>query len=125
MSCNKCYEDFICRCIPYEDVLTINTALPEDAAGYNYRLTDKTGAVYEGETVWHPQSLEIPVVGFPDGFFTEFSGGFKLELFKDGYCTRVGIPLIKEYDCIEFSVVAGTSQKDSIGCQYPECEPVP
>lgn len=126
MSCTKTYNDYLCRCLPYDEQLRVNTFLPFLAAGYKYRLTDKFGARYEGEADRQVDgTLLIDLVDFPDGFFTEFSGGFKLELFAGDLCNQISFPMIRQFDTIEFEVSAGTTQKAELGCAYPECEQVP
>lgn len=119
MGCNTCFEDYVCKCIPYEDVITINTYLP--AGTYSFIVTDKTGNKYSGVATRTAEgTIEIAVSLFPDGFFTEFSGNFDLQLFNDESCNRpLNIPLVKQYDCINFNIIGGTIEKNTIGCPNP------
>lgn len=118
MSCKTCFEDWICKCVPYSDFIVLNTNVP--AGDYTYFLTDKNEHKYSGVATREADgTLTIPIADFPDGFFTEYSGSFKIEIFTDEGCTPVPILLAKKYDCIEFDVKGGTFEKNEIGCVLP------
>lgn len=115
MSCKTCFDDYICKCVPYNDTIILNTNVP--AGSYTYILTDKTGRKFSGTATRETDgTLTIAISDFPEGFFTEFSGSFFIEIFTDDGCTPVPILLAKKYDCIELVVNGGTFEKNEIGC---------
>src|SRR6476620_4066207 len=116
MSCKTCFEDYICKCVPYDEVITIKTYLP--AGEYTFVLTDSAGRKFSGvATRISGGSLEIAIADLPDGLLTEFSGEFKIEIFNDETCNKpLNLPIVSQYDCITISVSGGTIDKSSIGC---------
>jgi hypothetical protein len=115
MNCKTCFEDWICKCVPYSDVITINTNV--EAGLYEYKITDKFGAVYQGiaeRTV--EGKLEIPIADFPDGFWGEFGGAKTLQIYEYGGCNPISIPLALMVDCIDIDVRGGNAEKNTIGC---------
>lgn len=115
MGCNTCFDDWICKCVPYNDFILLNTNVP--VGDYTYILTDKTDKKYSGTATREADgTLTIPIADFPDGFFTEFSGSFLIQIFTDEGCTPVPILLAKKYDCVELIVNGGTFEKNEIGC---------
>lgn len=115
MSCNSCYTDYVCHCIPYDDVIIINTRLtPGDTI--TWVLTDKFDNDYSGEVqVESDGTVHIPVAGLPDGLLTQFGGVFKLRL-QDGDCAPMTFPMTAMYDCIELTVKGGNHHKNTVGC---------
>lgn len=118
MGCNIYFDDWICKCVPYSDVIILNTNV--EAGSYTYILTDKNEHKYSGVATREADgTLTIPISDFPDGFFTPYSGSFKIEIFTDEGCTRIPILLAKKYDAIEMIVNGGTVEKNEIGCPLP------
>lgn len=115
-NCQCCFEDTICHCIPYDDVIRINTQLSPSET-YTWVITDKFENEYSGSVEAEPDgSVEIPIAALPDGLINQFGGKYLLR-FEDGNCGGVKVPLAKKYDCIEFTVIGGTRQKNEIGCE--------
>lgn len=116
MSCSCCFSDHICHCIPYDDVIRINTSVTPGAT-YTWIITDKLDNEYSGEVIAESDGkIEIPLSALPDGLINQFGGKYKLR-FEDGGCSPISIPLAKEYDCIEFTVKGGNREKNDIGCE--------
>lgn len=114
MSCKCCFEDFICHCVPYDDVITINTALIPGQA-LSWVITDKFENEYQGDiTVEDDGTVDIPIAALPDGLLNQFAGSFKIQLF-DG-CKAIPFPLAQNYDCIVIDVKGGSREKNTIGC---------
>lgn len=115
MACNTCFNDWICKCVPYNDVITINTNV--EAGLYEYKVTDFRGNVYQGIADRTADGkLEIPIVDFPDGFWSEYSGVKKIQIYQYGSCNPMNIPIAMQVDCIEVEVKGGVNDKSSIGC---------
>lgn len=115
MSCYTCFTDWICKCVPYNEVITINTNV--EAGMYEYKITDKFGAVYQGIADRTDEGkLEIPISDFPDGFWGEFGGSKKMEIYQYGGCSPISIPLAVQVSCIEVDVKGGINEKNTIGC---------
>lgn len=116
MSCLTCFTDWICKCVPYSDVITINTNVP--AGMYEYKITDHFGNVYEGTADrTEAGKLEIPVADFPDGFWSEYGGTKTIKIYEYGGCNSISIPLAQMHDCITVEVKGGNSEKNTIGCE--------
>lgn len=122
MSCNQCFTDYICHCVPYDDFIKINTALTPSAV-YTWVITDKFDNQYSGQvTAETDGTLEIPIAGLPDGLLTQFGGKFTIQI-QDGDCATLKIPLAKKYDCIEIEIKGGNRGKNEIGCEI-QCNQV-
>jgi hypothetical protein len=119
MSCKCCFEDYICKCVPYDEVIVINTFVP--LGNYTFIVTDSAGRKFSGAATRTAEgSLELAIVDFPDGFFTEFSGEMDIQIFAEDACNSpVKLPIVKEYDCINLSIVGGTIEKNTVGCVNP------
>jgi hypothetical protein len=119
MSCKTCFEDYICKCVPYDEVIVIRTNVDEGI--YTFIITDSSGRKFTGPaTRTGSGSLEIAIADLPEGLLTEFSGDFSIQIFNEEACnTPVALPLVKEYDCISLSIVGGTIEKNTIGCANP------
>jgi hypothetical protein len=118
MPCNTCFEDWICKCVPYGSDITIHSPLP--LGSYVAVLTDHFGNKYSTDfTVYDIGSFSISTADFPDGFFSEHCGMKKLEVMQAGGCTPVKIPILSEYECIDIEVKGGTMDKSTIGCPLP------
>lgn len=114
MSCKECFSDYLFNC---QDTIMIN-ALLEPARLYTVVITDKFNKEYSHEYLSNGDGfIELQVDDFPDGFFNQFAGDFKLEILTDE-CTKVRFKIAKDYDCIEFSVTGGTRQKNNLGCDF-------
>lgn len=115
MSCNTCFTDWICKCVPYNDVIVINTNV--EAGMYEYKVTDHFGATYQGIAERTSDGkLEIAIADFPDGFWSVDSGVKKIQIYQYGGCSPINIPVTMEVDCIEVVVRNGNSEKNTIGC---------
>ncbi len=115
MSCKKCcFEDFICHCVPYDDVIRINTSL-DPGKIYTAVVIDKFDNEYSVDIlIGNEGTVEIPIAALPEGLFTEFSGTFRIQIV-DG-CETIQMPLTALYDCIEIEIKGGTREKNEIGC---------
>ncbi len=114
MSCHTCFTDFIVKCPTEIRVYAQVTPLTE----YTWIITDKFDRQYSGEFTSDENGFfAIPVVDLPDGFLTEYSGDFKLQV-QDGDCKPVKFLVASEYDCIDFTIKAGTREKDNLGCFF-------
>lgn len=117
MTCNTCFTDWICKCVPYNDFIEVRSLLTP-ATEYYYKITDKFDAVYSGSVTSTADGyLEIPIANFPDGYFNEFAGTFNLQVFTDAdFCNQVDIPLVGTYPCVTIEIKGGTTEKNTIGC---------
>lgn len=116
MACNNCFPDWICKCVPYNDFIVINTNVP--AGLYTFKITDKFDNVYEGLAERQDNgTLEIAISDFPEGFWGEFSGVKTLHIYEYGGCNPISIPLAMRYNCIEIETKGGNSEKNTIGCE--------
>jgi hypothetical protein len=114
MSCNCAFLDYISNC---NDAIKVN-ALLIPARPYTWVVTDKFGKEYSGESISDGEGfISIAVTSLPDGFLTEFSGEFKLEIYED-VCRKAEFKMAKMYDSIRFTVGGGTRIKDNLGCDF-------
>lgn len=113
MSCKCCFSDYLAKC---ETEIEVFATLPELGVYDEYRwvITDKNGNKYEGELVQGPDSFVIPVSDLPDGFLTQYSGDFKLEVL-DINSNPVAMQFKQQYLCADFSVKGGNLVKNNIG----------
>lgn len=119
MSCTNCFEDWVCKCVPYGSIITLNAYLTPFTE-YTYVVTDKFGSKYTGtDTTDGFGHLEINTVSFPEGFFTEFSGRFKIQIMTSDNCEPIKFYMAGQYDCVEIEIKGGTMNKDEIGCDIP------
>lgn len=117
MSCRTCFEDWICKCLPYDSGITINANLA--VGNYVVVITDKFENKYSVPVAVYDQgSFTINIADFPEGLFSEFGGTVKIEVMETDGCTPIKIPLLNEYDCIEVSIHGGTMEKSNIGCFF-------
>jgi hypothetical protein len=117
MACNNCYEDFLCKCTPYNSAVVINTSIED--GDYIVRLTDSNGNMFDADAVKVEAGLEFNVAAFPEGFFSGQGNQFNLEVFRTditGKCASVKIPMVSYVDCITISVKGGSIDKSEIGC---------
>jgi len=123
MGCNSCYEDFLCKCVPYDSVVTINTSVPD--GDYMVRLTDTNGNKFDATAEKVTDGVSFNVHDFPDGFISGPGNEFTLEVFKvdaPGSCTPITIPMVSFVNCIKVNIIGGSVDKSSIGCTL-ECSP--
>lgn len=114
MSCANTFHDFISNC---NTALKVN-ALLQPATSYTWSITDKFGKEYNGIALTDDQGfLSIQIADLPAGFFTEFSGAWKLQIL-DGDCHELDFKMAKFYDSIEFQAIGGSRVKDSLGCNF-------
>lgn len=117
MSCTNCFEDWICKCLPYDSTITINSPLP--LGNYVVVVTDKFENKYSVPvSIYDVGSFEINIADFPEGLFSEHGGVVRIEVMAADGCTPVKIPMTGEYDCIEIDVHGGTMGKSQVGCFF-------
>jgi hypothetical protein len=114
--CNCCFTDYLVKCSTEINVyakLTPSTA-------YEWVITDKFNRQYSGSFTTDAEGFwSIPVASLPDGLLTEFSGRFSLQVFEDGTtCAPIKFLIATETDCIDFTVSAGTREKNNLGCEF-------
>lgn len=120
MSCSRCFEDWLCKCLPYDSTITVNAVIP--VGNYTVVITDKFSNKYSAPiTVYDQGSFELNVNDFPDGLFNQYAGELKMEI-QDTSCKPINFKMAQEYDCVNISVVGGTHEKSTIGCDF-ECIP--
>lgn len=118
MSCSRCFEDWLCKCLAYDSTITVNAILP--VGNYTVVFTNHFGQKYSAAvSVYDQGSFELNVNDFPEGFF--YSGDLKMEI-QDTRCKPVNFKMAQEYDCVDISVVGGTHEKNTIGCEF-SCVP--
>ena len=116
MSCENCYQDYIGSCI---QSLTVYAKL-EPETMYKIKIADtRFDRVFEQEVESDFYGfLVLDLASLPDGLFSAFSGSFRITVhLADDECSQVRFKLLKEYDCLEFTVKNG-STKSSLGCEY-------
>ena len=114
MSCNLTFHDVLGQC---PDGFTVRLLSPlPPYSEVSWLITDKFGNEYSKTVDLDGNGyLHIPLEDLPDGFLTQFSGIFTLELL-DGE-QRIDFALAQYYDKIQFTVVGGTRVKDTIGVE--------
>lgn len=118
MSCKTCFEDWICKCLPYDSTITINSPLP--LGNYVVVVTDHFQNKYSvAVSIYDQGSFEINIADFPDGFWSEHGGIKTIEVMESDGCTPIKIPMMSEYSCLEVTIVGGTMDKSTIGCELP------
>ncbi len=117
MSCTQCYKDWIsCG----NTTLNVTGTLEPDTA-YIWTLENK-GAKYQGEVTTDANgNFTFPVSELPDGLLNPYAGSFVLSVVaNDAYqcasATWNDGAYCDSYDCIEFEVVNGTAEKNTLGC---------
>lgn len=121
MSCNTCYDDWLCKCTPYDSTLRINSFLPENDS-YLVRVTDVHGNIYDAPGTWSGGDIDFNVNDFPDGLFSTPGVIIKIQILIDSsdQCSAVRIPMLKFYDCIDVLINGGNAEKSELGCELPE-----
>jgi len=119
-TCTCCFEDYMVKCNDNINVFARLTALTQ----YTWVITDKFDRQYSGIFTTDSNGFwQIPVEELPAGLLTEFSGSFKLEVYEfevypSTSCKPVKFTIAQEYECIEFTMRAGTRVKDNLGCEF-------
>lgn len=117
MGCTSCYEDWLCKCLPYDSTITINTNLP--VGNYKVVITDHAGNKFQTDvSVYDQGSFELNIADFPEGLFSGPGNTVKIEVMAADGCTPIKIPILSEYDCIEAEIKGGTMDKSNIGCFF-------
>lgn len=115
MGCSDAFHDFISNC---NTTLRVN-ALLLPATTYTWVITDKFQKEYSGTALTNGDGfMDIAIADLPEGFFTEFSGAFHLEIFETDTCKKASFKMARYYDAIDFDVKGGTRVKDSLGCDF-------
>lgn len=113
-SCNTCFTDYVVKCPEFIQVYAQLTPLTD----YTWVITDKFGKQYSGDFTSDENGFfQIPVEDLPDGLLTEFSGDFTMTV-QDSTCKPVKFLVASEYDCINFTIKAGTREKNNLGCFF-------
>lgn len=115
-TCTCCFEDYLVKC---DEVIRVNTKLDPNT-GYKWVITDKFNREYSGQIETNDDGhFDIPVADLPAGLLTEFSGEFTLQVFAvNAYCGPLRFRMAHEYDCIRFTLRAGTNVKNNLGCEF-------
>jgi hypothetical protein len=91
------------------------------ASAYIWTVTNK-GAKYQGQATTDANGLfTISVADLPDGLLNPYAGPFILSVTaNDAYqcstSTWNDSAYCDPYDCIEFEVVNGSANKNTLGC---------
>lgn len=114
-NCSCCFVDTLAKC---ETQIRVNV-IPPPYDDYRWVITDKFGNKYQGELLENEEGFYIPITDLPDGFLTQYSGEFTLQLFPlgDQSCGPVSFKVAGLYDCISFSISGGTFEKNNLGCE--------
>lgn len=117
-NCDNTYRDFISNC---SDTIDVNVTLTPETS-YDVIITDKFQNQYKKTyTTDENGYLQLDVNDFPDGFFNQYAGDFKLEVFTND-CQRESLEItdsegnVNNYDSITFNVIGGTREKTALGC---------
>lgn len=119
-NCKCCFEDYLVKC---SDTINVFAAL-EPLTQYQWVITDKFNRQYSGIfTTGADGFWQIPIDDLPAGLLTEFSGDFKLEVYEfevypSTACKPVKLTIAQQYECISFTVSAGTREKNNLGCEF-------
>jgi hypothetical protein len=117
MSCKSCFQDWLCKCLPYDSEITINANLP--VGNYVVVVTDKFDAKYEAAVqVYDQGSFTLNINDFPEGIFSSPGETIKIEIMEADGCTPIKIPMLAEYDCLEVEIKNGTMEKSNVGCFF-------
>lgn len=114
MSCSNCFTDYLSNCETEVNVFAQLEPLTE----YTWIITDKFDKKYSGTVTTDADGFfDIDVADLPDGFLTQYSGDFTLEV-QDSTCKPVKFKMASEYTCINFTVKGGTFTKSNLGCDF-------
>lgn len=115
-TCNCCFEDYLVKC---STAIRVNAKLDPNTA-YTWVITDKFDRKYSGEIETNDDGyFDIPIIDLPEGLLTEFSGSFTLQIFAiNQECGPIRFRMAHEFDCINFTLKAGTYEKNHLGCEF-------
>jgi hypothetical protein len=115
-TCTCCFTDYLVKC---SDTINVFARLTP-ATEYTWVITDKFNRQYSGTFTTDADGFwNIPVEDLPAGLLTEFSGSFSLQVYDDPVaCSPVKFFIAQEYDCIDFTMRAGTREKNNLGCEF-------
>jgi hypothetical protein len=115
-TCTCCFEDYLVKC---GDAIQVNAMLTP-ATSYTWVITDKFNRQYSGTATTDADGFfSIQVTDLPPGLLTEFSGEFKLQVYADAEaCAPVRFLIAQVSDCINFTISAGTREKNNLGCAF-------
>ncbi len=117
MACLPCYKDWISCGNATIDVVGKLAA----STAYIWTITNK-GAKYQGEVTTNSDGgFTIDVADLPDGLLNPYAGVFTLTVTaNDAYQCAASTwnesAYCDSYDCIEFEVVNGSANKNTLGC---------
>lgn len=113
-SCTCCFTDYLVQC---DDFIQVYAQLQPDTT-YSWIITDKFDKQYSEEFTTDENGFwQIPTASLPPGLLTEYGGVFSLEVL-DQSCKPTKFKIASEYNCIDFSVKAGTRLKNTLGCTF-------
>lgn len=104
-ACDSCYVYELPACPDSAGSFTIKGSLGNEQSREWY-VEDKFGKVYHGTaTTTAGGDIEIPLSGFPDGYFTQFSGQFVIYFKATEAATAVQDLTFNAvtYECIRLS----------------------
>lgn len=116
-TCQTCYKDWISCGV---ETLHITGTLQADT-DYIWTITNK-GAKYQGEATTDVNGhFSIPVTDLPAAILNPYAGSFVLTVTaNDAYqCASESwndSAYCDAYPCIEFEVMNGTADKNTLGC---------
>jgi hypothetical protein len=115
-TCTCCFEDYLVKC---DTVIRVNAKLDPNT-GYVWIITDKFNREYSGQVETNNDGyFDIPVEDLPAGLLTEYSGNFTLQIQAvNATCGPIRFRMAQEYDCINFTMRAGTHEKNFLGCTF-------
>lgn len=111
--CKACFIAQISNCLEQLD-LKLNLG---DGVDILWQLTDRLGNIWTGEaTTNNAGEVIVPADPneLPQGLFTPYGGTYKLELFDTDKMIIHYVIDDVDYDCIQFTVAAGTLVDSSI-----------
>lgn len=115
MNCLNSFQDFVCKCVPYDSFLQINTSLTPGAT-YTWVVTDKFNQRWSGSVAAETDgTLQIPIAELPNGFVSQWGGRFIITI--ESGCGPIKFPMAAMYEQIEIEVVGGSQEKNEIGCE--------
>lgn len=115
-TCTCCFDDYLVKCT---DTINVFAKL-EAARTYVWVITDKFNRQYSGEFTTDADGFwQILVEDLPAGLLTEFSGNFSLQVYPNTTaCAPVKFLVAQEVECIQFTMRAGTREKNNLGCEF-------
>lgn len=115
-TCTCCFEDYLVKC---STTIQVNAKL-DPITDYNWVITDKFNRQYSGAFTTDENGFwNIPIADLPAGLLTEFSGEFKLQVYVGNTnCAPINFLIAQTTDCINFTISAGTREKNNLGCTF-------